>query len=221
MVERRFDDPQSMIGITAEELLAMKPDGWLVRPHPPGHDGFRMISPGKLPGGYGSISWHGPTPGFLRFEERPEPRLWVLNQSLEAPSFADLLRSWIGDCPSDPREAAAGTDLLARASEFLVAKRWVVVFEDPLEGDSLKFPSDRRAVDAIRDPMNWWRSEEDPSVVRARSVFLLDVTDPGRSELAGGASSPRRRGSGQPERARLAHCHRLEACSTTSSRQSR
>jgi hypothetical protein len=197
MVERRFDDPQSMVGITADELLRMKPDGWLVRPHPPGHEGFRMISPGKLPGGYGSIAWHGATPGFLRFTERPEPGLWVLNQSLEAPSFADLLRSWIGDYPADHTQAAPAIEVLVQSSEWLLANGFVVVFEDRLEGDVLDLVPAARARDAIRDPLNWWRSERDPSTVSAHSVFLLDATNPGRAELARAASRPRRRRFGR------------------------
>lgn len=53
---RSLSDPASMVGATPEELLALKPPGWLVRPFPGGHPGFRMMSPGRLPGSLGTVS---------------------------------------------------------------------------------------------------------------------------------------------------------------------
>jgi hypothetical protein len=58
MPRRSLADPQSMVGATPEEVPALKPSGWLVRPLPGGRSGFLMISPGKMPGSLGTISFH-------------------------------------------------------------------------------------------------------------------------------------------------------------------
>ena len=66
--KRNLLDPQSTVGATAEEFLALKPPGWLVRPLPGGRPGFRMISPDKMPGAYGTVTYYGSgSPDWLRF----------------------------------------------------------------------------------------------------------------------------------------------------------
>lgn len=168
-----------MVGVTPEQLLQMKPAGWIVRPHPPGIAGFRMLSPGNLPGQSGSISWHDATPGWQQFDRRPDPRTFVLNAALEHPMLTEVLRQWAQADLSSGVAAAPEVSALAGATESLVREGLVCVYRDDLDDDAadLLLLAVSPACAAVSDGRNWWRDElvEDPDP--ARSVFVLQVTD--------------------------------------------
>jgi hypothetical protein len=184
VTKRDFSDPSSMVGATREEVLAMLPPDWLVRPFPPGRGGFQMISPGRMPGAAGVIGWHeGGRAGFRTFAEKPGPRVFVLNQAVEQPLLVAVLAAWA--LPATSANAALG-DIphIAAAAQSLVRDRRVAVFEDPLHGDVLTRLSTTEALAALGDPSNWWRDENDDDHEDARSLFVLDITDAGATELA-------------------------------------
>lgn len=122
-----------MVGVSADEILAMKPSGWLVRPFGAGRAGFRMISPGPMPGAYGNVCHHPATPGFQVFAERPEPDLFVLNRALEHPQLVDLLVRWC----RDDEQPQPTVPVLSAAVESLLARRLVDVYEDDLHSPTL------------------------------------------------------------------------------------
>lgn len=182
-----------MVGATPEEVLALTPPGWLVRPFPGGHPGFRMMSPGRLPGSSGTISVHGPTPEFQYFETRPQPRLFMLNCVLEHPVLVEVLSSWSGSS-GDIGDVASEIPQLARATENLVRDGLITVYEDDLVGDELTLLPRDRAVRVVADRLNWWRDEDDVTVPAATSVFALDITALGRRHhLAAVGGKPRGR----------------------------
>src|ERR1043165_5022204 len=121
-----------MVGVTPEQLLQMKPPGWIVRPHPPGVAGFRMFGPGNLPGQSGSISWHAATPGWRSFEQRPDPRTFVLNAAQEHPMLVEVLRAWVGEDLSSRPTAPPEVITLAGATELLVQEGLICVYRDDL-----------------------------------------------------------------------------------------
>lgn len=185
MTRRSLSDPASLVGASAEEILALKPEGWLVRPFPGGHPGFRMVSPGRLPGAAGTVSYHGPTPGFLTFSTRPQPPVFVLNSALEHPLLVEVLREWSmsGGALDDVPE-------LARWTGRLVRDGLVTVHEDHLVGVELTPVPRDQAERVVADPLNWWRDEDDATVPAATSVFALDATESGRRHLAALGAEP-------------------------------
>ena len=192
VTRRSLSDPASMVGATPEEVLALRPAGWLVRPFPGGHPGFRMMSPGRMPGSAGTISVHGATPGFRYFTTRPQPRVFILNCVLEHPLLVEVLSSW--------STSFGGSDVsvseiphLARATENLVRDGLITVYEDPLVGAELTLVPQARAVLVVTDPLNWWRDEDDETVPAATSVFALDITGLGRRHLTAVRDKPRGR----------------------------
>jgi hypothetical protein len=182
-----LSDPASMAGATPEEVLALKPPGWLVRPFPGGHTGFRMVSPGRMPGSLGTISVHGPTSGFRSFPSRPPLRAFLLNCVLEHPLLVEVLASWTGSYGTDDRSSEIPQ--LAAATENLVRDGLITVHEDDLIGDELRLLPRDLAVRAVADPLNWWRDEDDETVPAANSVYALDITDLGRRHHLGAAGA--------------------------------
>lgn len=176
-----------MRGVSAEQVLAMKPPGWLVRPFPAGHGGFKMISPGRMPGARGVIGWYeGGRPGLRTFAEKPAPREFVLNSALEQPMLVEVLAAWAR--PADSAGAAVSTiPMLSAVTQQLVRDDALRVYEDPLLGDELRLLDRRDALEAVADPLNWWRDEADARVPAAASVIVLDATATGRAVLAVGS----------------------------------
>lgn len=190
---RSLSDPQSMVGATPEELLALKPPGWLVRPLPGGSPGFRMISPGKMPGSQGTVTYHpGGSPGYLRFSAKPEPRLFVLNSAAEQQLLAEILAGWALPAES-AGSAAPDIPRLADAAQRLVRDSLVDVYRDPLDTDDLVLLPRNDAATAVADPQNWWRDDSDPATEPASSVFALSITGKGRKALAATAQRQPRR----------------------------
>ncbi|GAA4202257.1 hypothetical protein [Actinocatenispora rupis] len=183
MPDRDFANPRSMAGLSADEILAMKPAGWLVRPFGAGRAGFRMISPGPMPGAYGSVCHHPATPGFQVFAERPEPDLFVLNRALEHPQLVDLLVRWC----RDDEQPQPTVPVLSAAVESLLARRLVDVYEDDLHSPTLLLLGQPDARRAVREPLNWWRAA-DGTDGSAESVYLVATTARGRRAL--GIESP-------------------------------
>jgi hypothetical protein len=184
MPRRSLSDPQSVVGATAEELLALKPPGWLVRPLPGGRPGFRLISPGKMPGSLGTVTFHGGgSPGWLHFSSKPEPWMFVLNSAVELQMLAEILAGWA--LPAESAGAAApDIPRLADAAQWLVRDGLVDVYQDPLDTDELILVDARDAASAVADPQNWWRDDSDPATEPASSVFALSITEQGRRALA-------------------------------------
>lgn len=180
-----------MRGASAEHVLAMKPPGWLVRPFPGGHRGFKMISPGRMPGARGVIGWYeGGRSGLRTFTEKPAPRMFVLNSALEQPMLVEVLAAWAR--PADSAGAAtAAIPMLSEVTRELLRDGALRAYEDPLVGDELRMLDRQHAVDAVADALNWWRDEDDASIPAATSVIVLDTTDIGRAELAGGRARRR------------------------------
>jgi hypothetical protein len=190
-----------MAGATAEEMLALKPPGWLVRPLPAGRPGFRMISPGKMSGSYGTVSFHrGGSPGVLRFSARPEPWLFVLNSAAEHLMLVEILAGWASPAAS-PGAAVSDIPRLAGAAQRLVRDRLVQVYLDPLDSSELVAVHGEQAEDAVADPQNWWRDDDDASAEPATQVFALSFTEKGATTLASFAC-PR-----PASRSRLKHHH--------------
>lgn len=120
---RSLSDPQSMAGATAAEVLALKPPGWLVWPLPGGAAGFRMISPGKMPGSLGVITVHtGGSSGVLSFSARPEPWLFVLNGAAEMQMLVEILAAWALPAES-PGAAVPDIPVLAGAARAACPRR--------------------------------------------------------------------------------------------------
>lgn len=184
MVKRSLSDPASMVGATAEEVLALKPPGWLVRPFPAGQAGFRMISPGKMPGGRGTISYYGGgTRNWQHFRTKPEPWLFVLNSAAEHQLLVEILAAWA--LPAESAGAAA-SDIprLADAAARLIRDRLAQVYLDPLDQDELLLLEEAQAVRAVADVRNWWRDEDDPAAEAATFVLAMSTTQKGRKRLA-------------------------------------
>jgi len=176
---RRLSRPASMAGASEAELLALKPVGWLLRPMPV--KGWRMISPGSLPGALGVISYvAGGAPGFRAFARRPSARIFTLNSACERPLLVEVLRDW--SSVANLEKATGEVPVLAEALEGLLRDGAITVYEDPLEGDELNLDVELdKAVAAVRDPHNYWRdADADP----ARSIFGIMITENGRQLLA-------------------------------------
>jgi hypothetical protein len=160
----------------------MRPKDWLVRPFPPGHEWFRILSPGKMPGASGTISFHKQASTLLRFKTRPPARLFVLNESVEHPMLVELLRNWVGD--HDHRAPAESVPELVEATASLLNEGAVRLFEDPLVGEMLRPLRSRKALRAVRDESNWWRDEADDTVPPAPYLVVVSITEQGRAALA-------------------------------------
>jgi hypothetical protein len=181
MVERSFSVPESLAGATPEEVAAMMPEGWIIRPFPDGRTGFQMLDPGKLPGGLGSISYHDRIPDYLSFTSRPPAELFVLNESLECPTLSTLARSFTDDI--EGTHNAGDLRSLTTAAAALVRSGHVRVWEDSLGASPAVLLRERQARAAVLEHPNWFREETDAGVARATSVFMLDTTAKGRSSL--------------------------------------
>lgn len=177
-------DPRALVGATPDELLAMKPAGWLVRPYPAGAEGFRMISPGWMPGAAGIAAFHPGAPGYRIFDRRPAPDLFVLNAALEHPLLVEMLQEWVaGD-----EQPAGQIGVLSEAVASLIQERLLEVDEDDLQGPTLKRLEPVRALRVVGDPVNWWRAEDDTTVPPASYVYTVTATAKGRQAL--GIGSP-------------------------------
>lgn len=190
---RSLSDPKSLVGATQEELLALKPPGWLVRPLPGGSPGFRMISPGTMPGSQGTVTYYsGGSSSYLCLPAKPEPWLFVLNCAVEHELLAEILAAW---APPAGTAGSASPDIprLADAAQRLVRDGLVDVYRDPLDTDDLVLLPRNDAVTAVADPQNWWRDDSDPATEPASSVFALSITGKGRKVLASTAQPRRRR----------------------------
>lgn len=192
MTPRDFNDPQSMVGASRDEVLAMRPPGWLVRPIPGARGGFKLISPGRMPGARGVIAWYdGGRPGLRTFADRPPARVFALNCAVEQSMLVEVLGSW-----EEPAEGAgAATDalpMLIDAVSDLLRDARVHAYEDHLQGDELTLLDLHAALAAVAAPLNWWRDEADASVPPAESVIVLDITDAGKAELTAWDPRPRR-----------------------------
>jgi hypothetical protein len=184
VVKRSLSDPASMAGATAEEVLALKPSGWLVRPFPAGRAGFRMVSPGKMPGALGTISYYGGgSPGWRDFRTKPEPWLFVLNSATAHQLLVEILAAWA--LPAESAGAAA-SDIprLADATGGLIRDRLVQVHLDPLDQDELLLLDPAQAMSAVADVRNWWRDENDQAAEPATFVLAVSITEKGRKRLA-------------------------------------
>lgn len=178
-----------MVGATADEVLALKPPGWQVRPLPAGRPGFRMISPGKMPGSHGIVSFHGGgSPGVLRFPAKPEPWLFVLNSAAEHQMLVEILDGWASPAAS-PGAAASDIPRLAGAAQRLVRDHLVQVYLDFLDTRELVAVHGEQAENAVADPQNWWRDDNDASAEPATQVFALSITGKGATTLASFAGS--------------------------------
>jgi hypothetical protein len=180
MAQRDFSDPESMAGATAEEVAAMKPEGWLVRPFPDRRRGFQMLDPWMPPGAVGSISYHFGTPGYRTFSTRPPTPIFILNEALEMPSLGTLAREYADAV--DGSEADAGISSLIPFSIGLLRARLIRLWEDTLGCEEAVLLDRSRGVKALEDTSNWL-SRDTQSPTRAQSALFLDVTRKGRKVL--------------------------------------
>lgn len=177
MVDRDFHDPESMVGISADELLAMTPDGWIHRPFPDGRPGFKLLDP-IAPGGYfGTATFYGGgTPGFRTFGTPQPLPVAVLNESLELPTLGELARP-IAD------EDLTQIPHLISTARALLASGLVRVWRDDLNGTSAVVLRRREALSALDDRSNWVPPEMPDALRLATPVLLLDATARGRRAL--------------------------------------
>lgn len=189
VVERSLSDPASLVGASAEELLALKPPGWLVRPLPGGGGGFRMISPGKMPGGRGTITCCTETRGWVQLPDSPEPWLLVLNSATEHMLLVEILADWARPAHS---AGAAASDIprLADATGRLIRAGLVQIYLDPLDREELELVERDRAMREVADVRNWWRDENDQTTDPAAFILAVSITDKGIKRLAS-AAGPR------------------------------
>lgn len=183
VVERSLSDPASLVGASAEELLALKPPGWLIRPLPGGRGGFRMISPGKMPGGRGTITCHTGTRGWVQLPDHPEPWLLVLNSATEHMLLVEILADWARPAHS-AGAAAADIPRLADATGRLIRAGLVQLYLDPLDRDELEPVGRGRALREVADVRNWWRDENDQATGPAAFILAVSITDKGIKRLA-------------------------------------
>jgi hypothetical protein len=183
MVERRFSEPQSLVGASADEVLAMKPEGWLVRPFPEGVGGFRMLSPGKMPGRDGIIEYHvGGSPNFVANMVGPTPAAHVLNGAAESQQLVDILNSGVDpDVPAEDRRAAVAE--LIPAASWLVAHGRIRVYEDDLISAELRLLDRKSAIHEVEQIRNWWVDETDSNDIAVTSVYVTQITAKGVREL--------------------------------------
>lgn len=176
-----------MVGASPEDLLALKPAGWLVRPLPGGCEGFRMISPGMMPGAEGTVGCYASgAPDRVGFPAKPEPWLFVLNSATEHLLLVEILAAWARPAES-PGTAVSEIPRLADATQRLVRDRLIQVYLDPLDTDALLPLKDDQASSAIADARNWWRDEDDPTMEPATSILAISITEKGRKTLAAAA----------------------------------
>lgn len=175
-----------MVGASAEELLALKPAGWLVRPLPGGRGGFRMISPGKMPGGRGTVTYYPGTRGWVPLPDLPEPWLLVLNSATEHKLLVEILAEW-----AQPAESAgaAASDIprLAAATGRLIRKGLIQVYLDRLDREELELLERDRALREVADARNWWRDQNDQAVEPAAFILAVSVTEQGIKRLSSAA----------------------------------
>lgn len=145
--KRRLSDPTPMAEARPEEVLALKPPGWLVRPFSGEHPGFRMMNPGRMTDGPGTVSVHDPTPEFRSFKIRPHLQVVILNCVLEHPLLVEALSSWSTSFGSSDAPASE-IPQLARTTENLIWDNLIAEHEDPLVGAELTVSPQavRRAV---------------------------------------------------------------------------
>ena len=189
VVKRSLSDPASMAGATAEELLALKPPGWLIRPLPGGHGGFRIISPGKMPGGRGTITYYTGTRGWVQLPDHPEPWLLVLNSATEHKLLVEILAEWARPAES-AGAAASDVPRLADATGRLIRAGLVQIYLDHLDREELDLVERDRALREVADARNWWRDENDQATDPAAFILAVSITDKGIKRLAS-AAGPR------------------------------
>lgn len=180
MVERNFSDPESMVGATAEEVAAMKPEGWLIRPFPDGRQGFQMLDPGTPAGAIGSISYHFGTPGFRVFTTRPPTPIFILNEALEMPTVGTLARGYSGTV--DGSYTATDVSILADAALLLLKSGLIQLWEDSLGADDAVLLKKSPATSALEDRSNWLPSAS-RAPVSSKPALFLDITKKGRDAL--------------------------------------
>jgi hypothetical protein len=172
-----------MVGVTGDELLAMKPAGWITRPLPRGAGGFRLLSPGTTPGADGVITYvAGGAPGVLRLTGEAPIDVRVLNAAAGHLTLLELLDD-VAAAGETRREAMGRLPLLARAAQASVEGGLVEVYRDPLDGDEIPLLTAHEAVPALGDPLNWWRDDRQPGIQPATDVYSLEVTARGRDAL--------------------------------------
>jgi hypothetical protein len=184
MVKRSLSDPRSLVGASLDEIRALKPEGWLMRPLPPGRSGFQMLSPSKMPGARGRVSVRPGGCGFRTFGARPAPWLFVLNSAAEQSLLAEILENWARAVGDGPATHLADISLLAGAARRLAQDRLIQAYLDPLEGDELVPLGDDQVLSTLADAQNWWRDEDDPDTPAATSLIALDITKAGEEALA-------------------------------------
>jgi hypothetical protein len=181
---RSLTDPSSLVGVTGDELLALKPAGWIARPLPGRAGGFRLLSPGKQPGADGIITFvKGGSPGVLRLAGESRIELRVLNAAAEHMTLLQLFDDVAAVYGEMRPDAIARLPSLIHATQASVHSGLVEVYRDPLEGDEIPLLTQLEAVRALADPLNWWRDERDPGIQPAIDLFALEVTDKGREAL--------------------------------------
>ncbi len=178
-----------MVGATAAEVAAMKPEGWLMLPFPDGRQGFHLLDPGHPAGVSGSISFHFGTPGYRTFTVRPSPAEFVLNEALELPALGTLARDFASD--SEGRPTAADISVLAGTIGKLIRSRLLRVWEDLLDDEPARLLRRRDAVIAVASQLNGVVSSGDGSGERAASVLFVDATEKGRRVLRKSDTAPR------------------------------
>lgn len=180
-----------MVGASPEQVLARKPPGWLERPLPGGRPGFRMISPGKMPGSRGAVTYYGSgSPEWLDFPTKPEPWLFVLNSAAEHELLVQILAAWALPAES-PGAAVSDIPRLADATQRLVRDHLIQVFRDSLDSEPALPLEGEQAINAVADAHNWWRDETDATVEPATSILAIAITDQGREKLARAAHPSR------------------------------
>lgn len=179
MVIRNLSKPETMVGVSGEELRAMCPPGWLVRPFPAPHPGFRLLAPDALPGSTGVITFYGGAiRGVRRFESRPSPADFLLNVALEHPTLVEALKGWMDFDPAKT-DVERSIDELVAALTRLVTDGTIAVHEDPLDGDQdeIRRLSPQEAAVAVSSHDRWWIDPDRSADARAASVLVIDRID--------------------------------------------
>lgn len=142
-----------------------------------------MLSPGKMPGGRGTITYYTGIRGWVELPPYPEPWLLVLNSATEHMLLVEILADWARPAPS---AGAAASDIprLADATRRLIRAGLVQVYLDPLDREELEPVERDRALREVADVRNWWRDDNDPATDAAASILGVSVTDKGIKRLA-------------------------------------
>jgi hypothetical protein len=183
MVERRLNDPASMAGASVEELMALRPEGWLTRPMPNGRGGFRWLAPGKLPGQDGFTGYFTEKTHALRLDGvTATPALHILNHSAEFHPLSDIATDANGKNTDAARRRSSIAGCM-RETRTLLHRKLITVWEDDLIGPELRELPSGEAEIVLANPTNWWTDEENFGEYQRQAIYVLAITDAGIGAL--------------------------------------